>query len=87
MECQMPAPVAYSTVIQATWSTPEIASVIFDGFQTSVLGWAPFQNSQTVGDTQTSDATVGQTESFTKVAPVEDSLFILYALSIHFTFN
>lgn len=84
---QIPAPVAYSIDIHETWSTPEIASVIFVGSHWRVLGLAPIQNSPTDGYVQTSLAIMGPLESFTKVDPVEDSLFSLYALSVHFIFN
>lgn len=62
-ECHTPAQVAYSTVIHADWSTQEIASVIFAGFQERDLTVSPFQNSPFVGTTQTSEATVGHWES------------------------
>lgn len=84
MGFQMPAPVAYSIRIPETWSTPAMASVIFAGFQERVLALAPFQNSQAVGEIQTSEAMVGPTESLTMTASDTDSLLTLYALSIHF---
>ena len=85
--CQTPAQVAYSTVIPAAASTQEMASVIFVGFQRRVLEVAPFQNWLVVGYVQTSEASCGPVESLTKVAPVELSLFILYALSVQSTFK
>lgn len=84
---QIPAPVAYWTVMPEAWSTQEMASVIFAGFQERVFALALFQNSPTEGEIHTSEAIVGPTESFTMIAPVEDSLLTLYALSIHLTFK
>lgn len=83
--CQTPAPVAYSTVIPAVESTQEMASVIFAGFQRSVFEFAPFQNWLAVGYVQTSAAIDGHVESLVIVAPVENSLFTLYALSVQST--
>lgn len=85
--CHTPAQVAYSTVIPAAVSTHEMASVIFAGFQRRVFAVAPFQNWFAVGYVQTSEASCGPVESLTKVAPVELSLFSLYALSVQSTFK